>query len=81
MLRDEYGDGLVCSDYRFPIGCYDIYLNDKILIQGPPFKQRKMSHNFKPYSKCPMSNTFLLQSSLKGGPTPQLFESLSPTEI
>lgn len=81
VLHDAYGDGLVCSEAAFPIGCYDMYLNDKIMIQGPPFQKNLVSHVFRPYSECPASNTFLLRTSLGGGPTWQLLESSSSTEI
>ena len=53
MLRilDSYGDGIVCFDSFDGLPCYDVFIDNELVIEGSPF-QTVQEHTFDSNSLC-----------------------------
>ena len=82
-LFDSFGDGISCGDLS---GCYEIYFDEKLIIDGPPFAG-EVSYDFDLSSLCPVShsnNTFVLHTPydhMKNNVSIQLVDSFRSTEV
>lgn len=56
-LFDRIGDGISCRDES---GCYNIFANDELIIQGHPFRGKTAVHYFDFTSPCIVGSFFTL---------------------
>ena len=82
-LFDSWGDGIQCGDSN---GCYDVYVDGKLVIDGPPFSGEKVSYDFDSSALCPVtsSGTFILHMQydhMMNSTSFQLIETSRSTEI
>ena len=78
---DSWGDGLKCTREG---GCYEIYLDNERIIEGPPFVGTGRSHIFDPSATCPYGSSFIFRSQPdlnNSGIILQLNETISKTTI
>ena len=64
-LSDSYGDGLRCDGFKDGLGCYEIFLDDKLVFEGPKFFGKQVNHSFdSTLAYCKASTMFLVEIKL-----------------
>jgi len=58
-LTDQYADGISC-EMPGETGCYKIFLDDELLVVGPPFTQSIRTHEFDTSALCVIEMVFRL---------------------
>lgn len=62
QLFDSEGDGSRCANAMEGKGCYNVYIDDALIIAGKPFRSSLMEHVFDTRKICMVDNTFRLET-------------------
>ena len=60
LLDDLWGDGIRCDGFKDGFGSYDIFLDNKLVIEGPKFFGNSLNHSFDSTNPYCVANTMFV---------------------